>query len=221
MVTIKINEIDYKFPTDYNDMSVQEYMLILSHYKLGQIDEIVFQWIPREIIDHMEPEGVETLVELVKILFASTAYLDFDDMIIAHEYYPSLMNLEYGQFLDWRKRISDDLDNSMLYTISLLHNQSEYSYSARLKEINIQHSAALGIFLQKKYTEELDQLAQKYRPLFEEQELDEDQLNAGFQNMKSFGPYATVFGLAKGDILNIAPVLKKSVGEVFTFLLYQ
>ena len=66
---------------------------------------------------------------------------------------------------------------------------------------------------------EHERITQKYDDL--QSEPDADESAAGVEQLSIFGFYATLHSLAQGNILRMDDVAKKSVDEVYTFLLYE
>lgn len=64
-----------------------------------------------------------------------------------------------------------------------------------------------------------NRIAEKYEGLFSE--ADPDEQAAGVADLSIFGFYATLHTIAHGDILRMDDVARKTVGEIFVFLLYE
>lgn len=230
MIIIKIETEQYKIPTDLNDLSIEEFIRCLQLFKDGNILELFSRFIPRETLLNCPVHTVNYLTECITTLFDSV-FIDEEvnmDCYVSekvkqfYSHYPDIESLTYAQLLDWKHWMSQcELLESLVYTVSIMANDTEYDYEERINNLRYDMPASICIFLQKKYSDQHKQLQEKYGTLFDEEEPEDIHVRAGIEKLNRYGPYNTVYYLAKGNLLSIDKVVQKKVGTVYFFLTYD
>ena len=144
----------------------------------------------------------------------------YDELVLIESECPyqfkPLGELQVNQFEHWRIRPTPE------HTLALLHD-GPYQFSERMELLDtiMNLPADIALYWQNFYNKEFAEHIKKFAPLYEPYEPSDDELNAGYDDLKRWGTYSTYEDLAGGDIFRIESVAKLSVDTVYYFMLYK
>lgn len=167
---------------------------------------------PTEHIEAFPSDLVSILTDAIQFIYDESLVLE---SLCPYQFLP-LGQLQVNQFEHWRTRATPE------HTIALLHD-GPYSFTERMELVDtiLDLPADIGLYWQNFYNKEFADHIKKFAPLYEPYEPTDDEVNAGYDELKRWGPYSTYEDLAQGDILRMDMVAKLSVDNVYYFLLYK
>jgi hypothetical protein len=220
MVLITIDK-EYQFPTQLDEITLRQFLSVSDKLSQQDYDNVVFDLIPipKETFLNISLEGRFKIIQLIEILMDGDFVHNQKDIDLN-----LLIDCPIGQFEDWKAMLMQQKDkvwNALPYLCLL--EKGDYNFDNRIKErlnIWLDMPASVALFYQNIITEEFEDIKNKFLPLFEN-EVEDIQLEAGFQTLQQFGGYLTLVQLAGGIYKDIEAVSKTSVGEAYTFLTYK
>jgi hypothetical protein len=175
-----------------------------------------------EILDQFPMGSIIDLTDAIRFIWETDFVMVKDFKGLGFE---PLGDLKVIQFEHWKQKLSqiEDETELMPYTIALLKS-GEYKYNNRWDYVMETYKlpADIGIYCRNFYNNGFADHLKKYAPLYSEQELEEEQLRAGAEQLGKWGFQSTLHSLAGGDILKKEKIATDiTVDEVYTHLSYS
>lgn len=204
---------DRHLPTKWSEITVRGLLELSRLVEPNDSKYIsVLSSTPMEHIEAFPTDMVTVLTDAIQFVYDELVMLESG---CPYEFKP-LGELQVNQFEHWRIRPTPE------HTIALLHD-GPYQFSERMELIDtvMELPADIALYWQNYYNNEFANHIKKFAPLYEPYEPSDDELNAGYDELKRWGTYSTYEDLAQGDIFRIEAVAKLSVDTVYYFMLYK
>lgn len=156
MKTVKIDDIAYKVPTKWDDVTLDHY-LRLTDFKADKATKltmkIVSSWtgIPEEIFTQAEDKLFHKIIGLMKFINTDIPIVPKKTIGIegTDQYYNGdVKSLCFGQFLDVEFRnneYKDDLQKALPFILAILYRPKDEQYNSDHASDNAEHFAKLPI----------------------------------------------------------------------------
>jgi len=202
MIRVEISDREYKIPSKHSDITARQLHGIREDKPRSIIKALTD--IPHEIVDRLTSKAVMSLYGILEFIYEvpDKTYLK-EEVNVASE---AWLKLELSkQVLAGKNEpyIIAEIsriyfgDEALDWGVSFLYGQtSQIIYS-------------IGVFLE------------RYKELYEDNDPDPDQLEAGIKGLESFGVGAIRYSLAQGDVTKYEEIEQMSAESIYFTLLYE
>lgn len=200
-------------PTKWSELTIRDLLELQRLIEPNTLDYIsVMSSTPLDHIQAFPKDLTDILTDAVSFIYDELILLESE---CDYQFKP-LSEVQVNQFEHWRIRPTAE------HTIALLHS-GDYSFTNRMELLDtiLELPADIGLYWQNFYNNEFANHIKKFAPLYEPYEPTDDELNAGYEDLRKWGIYSTYEDLAQGDIFRLEAVSKLSVDNVYYFLLYK
>ena len=202
MIRIEISNREYKIPSKHSEITGRQLHSIKEDKPKAIIKAITD--VPHEIVDQLSHQAVMQLYGILEFIYEMPNDAKIKEMIkVSSE---AWLKIELAkQALETKNEPYIVAEVSRIYfgeealdwDVSFLYGQTA------------QIIDSIGVFLE------------RYRELYEDNEPDPDQLEAGIKGLESFGVGAIRYILAQGDVTKYEKIEQMSAESIYFTLLYE
>ena len=202
MIRIEISNREYKIPSKHSEITGRQLHSIKEDKPKAIIKALTD--VPHEIIDQLSHQAVMQLYGILEFIYEMPNDAKIKEVIkVSSE---AWLKIELAkQALETKNEPYIVAEVSRIYfgeealdwDVSFLYGQTA------------QIIDSIGVFLE------------RYRELYEDNEPDPDQLEAGIKGLESFGVGAIRYSLAQGDVTKYEKIEQMSAESIYFTLLYE
>lgn len=202
MIRVEISGTEYKIPSSHNEITGRQLHSIKEDKPKSVIEAITD--IPTQVIGKLSTEAVLSLYSLLEFIYDVPVNAKIkEEVTVSSEAWLKLELAKQALATSNEPYIVAEIsriyfgDEALDWSCDLLYGQtSQIIYS-------------ISLFLE------------RYKELYEDNEPDADQLEAGVKGLESFGVGAIRYGLAQGDVTRYEKIEQMSAESIYFTLLYE